>query len=193
MVRQRSTGATEDVKKSQSHEEDTLLRQSTRKGNPMVRAIGGKGLDLLCADSTSATEASSSSRSKSPAQSSDQHLDNHNLNTAVPQVAPVAPPPLKRKRRIKYVKPGKTALNARNQSTRLMPTHASSLVVSQVPSRSLHGSPNRTSSASFQELQGLHTSHDSRTNSCTLTQPTEKITSQDHFLPDLDPHMSGII
>lgn len=94
---------------------------------------------------------------------------------------------------IKYVKPSRTALNARKKPTRLLPTPAPSIIVSQVPSRSLHGSPNGINSGSIRDLRGLHTSHDSGTKFCELTRPTEKLASRDQFLPDLDPHVSGVI
>jgi hypothetical protein len=206
LVTQGSTDATKEVTQSQSHEEDTLRRESTRKRKPSARAIDSEQLQLSCTDSPSqadqrkcfheeATEAPLLAHPKppvAPSPSSNQRSDTHKLDTAVPWAAPVAPSPLERKRRVKYVKPSRTALKTRKKPTRLLPTPASSIVVSQVPSRCLHGSPNGLNSDPMQDLEELHTGHDASTGSCELARPTENIVSQNHCLPDSDSHMTGV-
>jgi hypothetical protein len=79
------------------------------------------------------------------------------------------------------VKPSRTALNARKKPTRLLPTSASSIGVSQVPPRSLHRSPNRLNSASIQDLTGLHRSHRNSKNPYKLIPLNKNIALQDHF------------
>jgi hypothetical protein len=206
LLTQGSADVTEKVTQSQNAEKDTLRGKSTRKRKPSVCAIGSERLQLSCTGYTSQAdqlEYSYKEDTEAPllahprpqvaqSPSSAQRSDTHKLDTAVYWAGPVAPSPLKRKRGVKYVKPTRTALKNRKKPAGLLPTPASSTVVSQLPCRCLHVPPNGLNSAPVQHLKGLHTGHVAGTGSVGRASSTGNIVSQDHSLPDSNSRISEV-
>ena len=129
---QESVGAAEEATRSQSPREHPPRRKSTRRRKPSARAIAIKmshnivnvavtrfqtlsqaGQRKYTRRRTTRVSLSHPSPQVAGSQFSDQRSNGVKSNTIVPWVEPNVPPLLKRRRRVIYVKPSRTALNAR--------------------------------------------------------------------------------
>jgi hypothetical protein len=192
LVTQGVTDATKKAIQFQRQQQDSQRGESTRKRNHSAHASNSERPQLSRTESTSQanqrenpfkedTEAPSIYLSKpevAPSPSSNQCLSIGKLDAAVLRAALVVPISWRGKSRIKYVKPSRTIMRAREERKNVRPTPEPSRICSQTPFMCLHGHLNKHTLAFVKGLGERQAGHASGGRFCKFTDPTKGIGAQ---------------